>query len=410
MRVPVETQSAAAHARSSAGRRRAWIVWAVSLAGITTMTAIALLVATGTIPETADWGAQTTAIYVLTQGSFAIAGAMVSGNRVGWILWVVALFLVLGAGGATLPPLVWNTAGATPLATGLAWQSELSVQLAYGLAIGFLPLLFPTGSLPSRRWLPVGGLATLLLLITTASAAFAPGPISSGYPVANPLGIGALADATDAIGLVQAVLIIIIPPACVLAQVSRFRSGGSLVRQQIKWFAAVALLVVAFIVAAILAPSQELANALWGIAMFGLPLLPVAIGIAILRYRLYEIDRLVSRTIGWTLVTGALVVVFAGGIIALQGALTGVTQGDTLAVAASTLVVFALFQPLRRRVQAAVDRRFDRSRWDSERVVAGFLVEARSEVDLDRLRLAAIGAVEDAVAPAGTAVWLRGEW
>jgi uncharacterized oligopeptide transporter (OPT) family protein len=136
-------------------------------------------------------------------------------------------------------------------------------------------------------------------------------------------------------------------------------------------------------------------------------LLPVAIGIAVLRYRLYEIDRIISRTLSWTVVTGVLVTVFVGVVVALQGLLAGFTQGQTLAVAGSTIVVFALFQPLRRRIQQEIDRRFDRSRYDADRVVAGLGVRLSHVVDLDAL-LGEIGSVAgETVRPTSSAVWLR---
>ena len=135
--------------------------------------------------------------------------------------------------------------------------------------------------------------------------------------------------------------------------------------------------------------------------------MPVTIGIAVLRYRLYEIDRIISRTIGWALVSGILVAVFAGVVVALQTVLAGITQGETLAVAASTLVAFAIFQPVRRRVQSAVDRRFDRARYDAQRTVDTFAEHLRSEVDLGRLRSALVVTADRAVRPVGAAIWLR---
>ncbi|MEO6208199.1 MAG: hypothetical protein ABIP77_09630, partial [Candidatus Limnocylindrales bacterium] len=143
------------------------------------------------------------------------------------------------------------------------------------------------------------------------------------------------------------------------------------------------------------------------VSYVGILAMPLAMGIAVLKYRLYEIDRLISRTIGWALVTGALVAVFAGGVLALQALLAGFTQGQTLAVAASTLVAFALFQPVRRRVQTAVDRRFDRSRYDGERTAAAFAEQLRNEVDLARLRVALLATADDAVRPVSATVWLR---
>jgi hypothetical protein len=134
----------------------------------------------------------------------------------------------------------------------------------------------------------------------------------------------------------------------------------------------------------------------------------VPIGIAILRYRLYEIDRLVSRTIGWAIVTALLVAVFAGMVVGLQAVLP-VTSGDTLVVAVSTLVAFALFQPLRRRVQRAVDRRFDRARYDGERTASSFAERLRSEVDLGNLRADLLATATGAVRPGDASIWLRRE-
>ena len=133
----------------------------------------------------------------------------------------------------------------------------------------------------------------------------------------------------------------------------------------------------------------------------------LAIGIAVLRYRLYEIDRIISRTISYATVTGVLVVAFAGAILLFQSVLAPMTGGNTVAVAASTLVVAALFQPLRRRVQSRVDRRFNRTGYDAERVVDRFAGRLRDEVDLGQLAIEIKGAVERTVQPTSVAIWLR---
>ncbi len=138
-----------------------------------------------------------------------------------------------------------------------------------------------------------------------------------------------------------------------------------------------------------------------------LPLLPVAIGIAVLRYRLYEIDRLISRTIGWAIVTALLVGAFALLVLGSSAVLEPLTGGNTLAVAGSTLVVAALFTPLRARVQRAVDRRFDRARYDGERLVGAFGERLRDEVDLEVIRADVLGTVDQAVRPTTVGLWLR---
>ena len=140
----------------------------------------------------------------------------------------------------------------------------------------------------------------------------------------------------------------------------------------------------------------------------GVLAMPIAIGIAVTRYRLYEIDRIISRTIGWAIVTGALVAVFVGLVVTLQGALASVADQGTLAVAISTLVAFALFQPLRRRVQRAVDRRFDRARYDGELTAAAFAGRLRNEVDLEGLEADITATVAFALHPATASIWVRG--
>jgi hypothetical protein len=165
------------------------------------------------------------------------------------------------------------------------------------------------------------------------------------------------------------------------------------------------VLPVSLIVPADAAP--ELANVFTSVTILTLFALPVVIAIAVLRYRLFEIDRVVSRTIGWAVVTGSLLAVFGGAVVGLQALLADVTQGQTLAVAASTLVAFALFQPLRRRVQAAVDRRFDRARVDADRTASAFADRLRDQIDLGGVEADIAGTIEAALRPSSTGVWVR---
>jgi hypothetical protein len=146
---------------------------------------------------------------------------------------------------------------------------------------------------------------------------------------------------------------------------------------------------------------------LWYAVILGFAALPVAAAIAVLRYRLYEIDRIISRTIGYGIVTITLAGIFVGGVLGLQAILAQFTGGNTVAVAASTLIVAALFQPLRGHIQRLVDRRFDRTRYDGQRVVDTFALRLRDEVDLDRLRTAFVATADEAVRPDGASVWLR---
>jgi hypothetical protein len=194
--------------------------------------------------------------------------------------------------------------------------------------------------------------------------------------------------------------------------VIRYRRAAGIERAQLKWFA---------LVMAISLPALLVRFSLYGndgvelivsnvallVAYAGFALLPVAIGIAILRYRLYEIDRLISRTISYGVLTAIVGGLFGGFILVFQAVLAPVTGSNELAVAGSTLLVFALFQPLRRRVQRLVDRRFNRSRYDAERTVAAFAGRLRDEVDLDALKLEILATVTRAVEPTTVALWLR---
>jgi hypothetical protein len=199
--------------------------------------------------------------------------------------------------------------------------------------------------------------------------------------------------------------------ASIVSLLVRYARSDGVERLQLRWLvtglASVAAAVpVGFILFALFGPAIE--GWAWLPAKIAFTLPPIAIGVAVLRYRLYEIDRIVSRTIGWAVVTGSLIAVFGGAVVGLQAMLADVTQGRTLAVAASTLVAFALFQPLRRRVQAAVDRRFDRARVDADRTASAFADRLRDQIDLGGVEADIAGTIEAALRPSSTGIWIRG--
>ena len=190
----------------------------------------------------------------------------------------------------------------------------------------------------------------------------------------------------------------------------RYRRSTGIVRLQLRWLvsAVVFVIVAAAFGLGILAVFGEESGGLgWLPAIVAYPTVPLAIWIAVTRYRLLEIDRIVSRTLAYAVVTGVLALVFVGIVLGLQAALAGLTAGDTLAVAISTLVVAALFQPVRGRVQRAADRRFNRSRYDAERTVESFASNLRDEVDLERLRGDLRTVIGRSLAPTSVGVWLR---
>jgi hypothetical protein len=348
--------------------------------------------------------------FVAVSTSYVVVGLLLSGRR-----GAGRIAAVLLAGGALLAatPFGYSVgrelafgAPANPLANALFLIGPVVFGSAFSLILPGLALVFPTGKLPSRRWrLPIvlvsgaiGGGTTLELL--------RPGRITGAEGSRNPFGIdGIPAGLLDvalpmiSVGIVGAMVL------GLAAVLTRYRFGDVTSRQQLRWFVAAALL--AAVPLPLTAISGE-GGPFWGaLACVGLLLVPVAVGIAVTRHRLYEIDRLLSRTIGWALVTGLLVAVFAAMVVGLQAILVDVTQGQTLAVAASTLVAFALFQPVRRRVQSAVDRRFDRSRYDGERTAAAFAERLRNQIDLASLETDIGVTVTAALRPTSTGVWIR---
>jgi hypothetical protein len=288
---------------------------------------------------------------------------------------------------------------------------------AVALIIGWIPLLFPTGRLPGRRWRVPATVVLVMLGVGLAGVAFRPGEIVAGSGYVNPFGVVwwpvILQPIVDAIPLAVLASLVL----GVAAVITRYRRGDRIVRLQIRWFVtAVALLPISGVAILIEVAVRsaggagaDAPNALITVLVsYAVVLaLPIAIGIAVTRYRLYEIDRLISRTIGWALVTGVLVAVFGGTVIGLQALLDRVMQGQTLAVAASTLIAFALFQPVRRRVQKLVDRRFDRARYDGDRTAAAFAERLREQVDLAGLEADFAGVVDGALRPTSVGVWIR---
>ena len=278
------------------------------------------------------------------------------------------------------------------------------------LIVGWVPLLFPTGTLPGPRWRVPVGLLVVLSGIGIAAWAVRPGPMAAGTDFLSPIGIDGwpvfLQPFVDAMPLELIALIAL----AVAALIVRYRRGDRIERLQIRWFgAAVAVCGIGLggvlVEMAVRTSDGPLVSAL--VAYAGILAMPIAVGIAVTRYRLFEIDRIISRTIGWAVVTGVLVAVFAGTIVGLQAVLAGLTQSQTVPVAVSTLVAFAVFQPLRRRVQSQVDRRFNRAQYDAQRTATDFAERLRDEVDLASLRGDFAGVVDTALHPSTVGVWIR---
>jgi membrane protein implicated in regulation of membrane protease activity len=269
-----------------------------------------------------------------------------------------------------------------------------------------VPLLFPDGRVMSRRW----GAVAVLLLVSAAMAFVGslvlPGELEMMPGVENPVGVPALAEVGQLLIGLGGMGSLVCLPFGIVAAILRYRRGTPVERKQLKWFGSVLVLAFSAFFAATILP-QPYGQWSWILASLCMGLIPIAIGVAVLRYRLYDIDRIVSRTLSYALVTGVLALVFIGTNLAVQSVLSLATEGSTLTVAASTLVVAALFQPVRRRIQAPIDRRFNRTRNDAELVVARFSARTRDEVDLDQLHGSVITTIQEAVHPAGAGLWLR---
>ena len=313
-------------------------------------------------------------------------------NRIGWLFLVAGLALGLFgfSNQYALRALVVGQ-GSLPAGQVFGWLSNW-VWVIQTAVLAFVFLLFPTGRLSSRRWRPaawfVGGAFALLAADALVMAThFWSDPFSSQAQSTSP--------PTMFLILVPAALLV-----SVAAVVARFAISSGEERLQLKWFAAAALLVVATFIASIVGDSaaasvpRSLAFAcLW-----------TAITIAVLKYRLYEIDRIISRTLAYAIVTGLLVGLYAGLVLLATQVLS---LSSPVAVAASTLAAAALFSPLRRRVQHAVDRRFNRARYDADQTVAEFAARLKDAVDLDAVRDDLAGAVHQALQPAHVSIWIR---
>lgn len=350
-------------------------------------------------------------VFLLLVTGLALMGALIvtrrPDNPIGWLFAASALAIAIpDISGGYAAMSVEQHGGTLPATAFAAWLASWPSVLMLTMLLIFVPLLFPTGRLPSPRWRPILVLGFIGPIPAILYPALHPGEID-GFPgVINPFGVpgaGPLLNVAQTISNAVAAPIFFLVVASV---VMRYRRGSFVERQQIKWFAYVASVsAIAFAMA--LPNNGPIADAAWQIGMVALAAMPMVIGLAILRYRLFDIDRLINRTIVYLALTALLVALEVGGILLLRLILEPITGETNIAVAATTLGVAAAFQPLRRRLQAGVDRRFYRSRYDAEQIVSSFAGGLRNEVSLDRLTEELEGAITGALHPQSVSVWLR---
>jgi hypothetical protein len=385
--------------------RVAWSMLAIYAASLACRTVLAVL-------NRSITGNSIYALYLPAFTAFMVVGALVVARRpanpMGWLFSAIAL-LSLGASLAVeyLQYASVTRVGALPFAVGAAWYLAWAAFPVFGLTFTFTPLLFPTGRLPSRRWRPIAWLAAIEIASASVLAALQPTlPLEDeGRTIPNPIGISGLPEPEEgAVGAVLNGMFTVASLAACASLVLRFRRARGEERQQLKWFAyAATLMVLSSVVGGTLIPAGG--DLVAGVTI---ALLPVAAGIAILRYRLYDIDRLINRTLVYGLLTILLAGVYSGVVLVGGQLFSGVgTDPPSWAVAGATLAVAALFQPARRRIQAVVDRRFNRRKFDAAKTVEAFSARLRDEVDLDALTAELLAVVDQTMQPTRTSLWLR---
>jgi hypothetical protein len=389
----------------------AWALWALVMLGLVVTGWLDQLLRQTARPDLAMLKASDVP-YVLAGLSAPTVGAVLVTRRprhpVGWVLLVLGL-TVMAAGVAQGYARygVLARPGALPAADLVAIHAGVLL-LAWFVCIGFVLLLTPSGSLPSPRWRWWARIAVAAPVLFAVSQVFGTAPFDPQYPsVVNPLAVPALAGLLRVTTVGSSVVAALAMLVAVGSLVVRFRHARGAERQQLRWVmlaAAAAGVVGVVALAGVLTDRAGVVIIANGVYV---ALLPVAIGAAILRYRLYDLDRIISRTIAYGLLT---VLLGAGYVVVVLGLgqVLGWEQGDSsLVVAGATLAVAAAFQPARRRIQDLVDRRFNRRRYDAERTIAAFSGRLRQQTDLDALTAELLSVVDQTMQPTQAALWLR---
>ena len=367
-----------------------------------------------------SWGAKTeaeafgvaTIAFAIGLSGYPVVGAMIvfrqPANSIGWLFISVGL---LFAAAGSLPAYatygVFVDPGSLPAAEWAAWVSGWLDPLFF-LALMLLLLLFPNGHVPSPRWRIVLWMVAVGVAVSLADAAVKPGLIRKELPIENPLGIARAQPLSDALDTPVFLYFATCMVLSVAGLVVRYRGSSGDARVQIKWIALSALFLLgslaAYFALAIAGAPQGVVDFLFGLASASIP---VAAGVAILRYRLYDIDRVISKTLAYGVLSVILAGVYLGLVLGGQALSSSLAGGSNLAIAVSTLVVAGLFLPVRSRVQQFVDRRFYRRRYDARRTLEAFGSHLREQVDLETLSLDLRHVVSETMQPAYASVWIR---
>ncbi len=389
----------------------AWSLWAISLALIVFGGLLDTL--TPPIPVRGASPPGSAVLFRALLLAFPTVGALVASRRpenpIGWIfcgggLVNVVQDFALRYADYTL----YAQHGALPGGRYMAWISSWVGSSSLMVLAVLLFLLFPNGRLPSRRWRPVVWMAVGGGVIVALAVALRPGALDT-HSIANPLGFGGgIGSVLQVLGNVGGALVPVSLLASVTSLILRLRGARGDERQQLKWFVYAAVLMVGGVAGSLVFSTGRASSIAWFMVILGFMVLPICTGIAILKYRLYDIDRIINRTLVYGALTATLVLVYLGGVVMLQGTFRAFTGGDsTLAVVASTLAIAALFGPLRRGIQAFIDRRFYRKKYDAAKTLATFSARLRDETDLAALGDDLIDVVRETVQPDHVSLWLR---
>jgi len=392
-------------------RATVWLAWSLCALSLVLAAVSLLLLALSWSEPSAhvfDYWVENAMVAII----FSTVGAVVASRRpdhpVGWLFCAIGFIggpRLLSAWYATHTLLMPHDA--LPGGWVAAWLSSWVWAPHIGLMV-FLGLLFPNGRLPSARWRPFAWFVGVVVAVGTVAAAFSPGPIRGLEPIENPLGIEGAPNFTD---LVEAIIYVlgIVAAASVVA---RLRRARGVQRQQIKWYAYASIMLagsatLTYVVSEAISV-QWLRWVSFLPAMVTLAGLPIAVGIAILRYHLFDIDLIIKRTVVYGMLTATLALVYFGGVTLFQAIFRLITaQESQPAAVASTLLIAALFSPLRRYIQDAIDRHFYRNRYDAAKTLEAFGSKLRDETDLDALTQNLIGVVGETMQPEHIALWLR---
>jgi hypothetical protein len=408
-------------------RTASWLAW--SLAGLTVaIFAVAVVFAILTLIADPSQLAETAGRFaiILPFFSFPVVGVLIAsrrpGNWIGWICLISGLFWTAFFENDASSAYELARTGTVKSSVTLDALTQADWVFPVGLLGIYMILLFPDGRLPSRRWRPFAWFAGAVMVLINVSFVLAPGPLEGHSGVRNPFGLEQFPWMTGA-----AVATVLMLPLCILISafslVLRYRRSDQETREQIKWLAFAASFVGltyfgTLASGLLLAPESYTTNEtapLWVslsqlLSYISFAGVPIAIGFAVLKYRLYDIDIIINRALVYGSLTATLVALYFGGIIVLQRTFVFVTgEESTLAVVASTLAIAALFNPLRRRIQVLVDRRFYRRKYDAAKTLEAFSMKLRDETDLDALNDDLVGVVRDTMQPAHVSLWLRTE-